>query len=105
MTDFIPELDPNYGLSSATICGAHRHGQITTSQLLAKALEAALDLEARGVPHSECWRNDRDWQALGRIGLIASSINLAIMDSLSSENHGRWLDRRGRIASIKLVSP
>jgi hypothetical protein len=70
---------------------------------LRAALDAAEDLEARGVSWDEAWRNNEDWQRLGRIALLLLDVRYATESAMSAERLAAWDERVQRRLAMQPV--
>jgi hypothetical protein len=66
------------------------------------ALQAAEELEQRGVDIEEAWRNDEDWQRIGRIRILLHTTN-ALLEPHTNRDVNKWRTRELRRRSIRLV--
>jgi hypothetical protein len=77
--------------------------QCTLFEQLDAMLKEAEEFENRGVSMLDAWRNDVDWQRLGRMTLVANSILSRLEDCMSYEREAAWRERLHKRRSIRRV--
>jgi len=93
-----PRDDDTYVMESALM-----HRDFSRVEKLRAALEAAEELEERGVVWEEAWRNDEDWQRLGRIRLLLTTVQIWIDVGMSNKRETAWRERFNKRRSIRRV--
>lgn len=81
------EREQRYGYESVALM------RLGLTDKLRAILEAAEDLEARGVAWEDAWQSNEDWQRLGRIALLLLEANASVERSMSRERHAAWDER------------
>lgn len=71
---------------------------------LRAALEAAEELEARGIAWDEAWRDNEDWQRLARIALLLSDVHFATRHAMNPERVQAWDERLQRRMAMQTIS-
>lgn len=87
-----------YGMESALM-----YRDLGLVDKLYATLEAALELQERGVAWEEAWRNDEDWQRVGRMGLLLVEVRFAIERAMNDERQAAWNERIQKRLSIHRV--